>query len=295
MTTLSIIILSYNTKDLTLRCVESIIKQYKKEITSEIFEIVLVDNGSKDGSVEAIQDLKLKIQNESSKFKIIKNKKNFGFSKGCNIGARAASGDCLLFLNSDTEVLDGGFLKMVEFLDSNNRIGILGGKLSNHDGLPQASCGKFYTLGNLFLMLAGFEKIARIRECPIGIKKADWVSGACMMIKKSVFDKIGGFDENFFMYMEDMEICFRAKSFGLLTYFYPYIKLVHKEFGSSNKSFAIINIYKGISYFYSKHKNFSEYFIAKMLLRIKAFIAIFIGLLIKDSSLVSAYRSAIKF
>src|SRR3989338_8658489 len=119
---LSIIILNYNTKDLTINCLESIIKQYEKELKNGEIEIVVVDNASSDGSVRAIQ-------NYNSKFKIIENNENVGFAKGCNIGERIAKGEYILFFNSDTQVLDKGFLDMVQFLEKNPSFGILGGKL----------------------------------------------------------------------------------------------------------------------------------------------------------------------
>ena len=283
---LSIIILNYNTKDLTVRCIESIVKEYKKELDRGEIEIIIVDNASSDGSVETIQN---------SKLKIIENKENFGFAKGCNIGAKKALGEYILFLNSDTEVIDKGFLRMIKFLDVHKEIGILGGKLENIDGSIQPSAGKFYNLFNLVLMLLGLERLGFLRSSPDTIKKVDWVSGACMMIRKDLFTTLSGFDESLFMYMEDMEICFRAQQLGFMTYFYPNIKLKHKSLGSSNRTFAIINIYKGILHFYLKHKSRFEYIVVKALLIAKAAILIFIGVFTFNSILIDRYRKAIRF
>jgi len=295
MISLSIIILSYNTKDLTIKCIESIIRQYKKELERGEFEIILVDNASTDGSVREIQKSKFKSQNDKSKLKIVQNERNLGFAKGCNIGARESKGKYILFLNSDTEVLDRGFLKMVEFLDKNPKVGILGGRLLNIDGSPQPSCGKFYTLFNLFLMLVGAERIGLLRYNPKEIKKVDWVSGGYMMVRKSLFEKLKGFDEHFFMYVEDMELCYRVKDLGFLTYFYPNVKVFHKKLGSSKKEFAIINIYKGILYFYSKHKNRLEYLVARLMLIVKARLAIFLGIILNNKTLSTTYTKAIRF
>ena len=266
MVNLSIIILSYNTKDLTLSCIESIINQYKKQLENCGLEIIVVDNASKDDSVKAIS----KIKNKISNIRLIENKENYGFAKGCNIGAKEAKGKYLLFLNSDTEILDRGFLKMVEFLDVNKKIGILGGKLLNPNGSPQPSAGKFYTLPNFLIMLIGGERLGLLRESPKKITKVDWVSGACMMINRKTFETLQGFDEHFFMYMEDMELCFRARLEGFSSYFYPGVKLVHQSLGSSNRVFAIKHIHKGILYFYSKHKSYWQYLIVKILLAVKS-------------------------
>lgn len=288
---LSIIILSYNTKDLTLQCIQSVIDQYEKALEENKIEIVVVDNASTDGSASAILNIKNKISN----IKFIENKENVGFAKGCNIGAKMAKGEYLLFLNSDTQVLDKGFLSMVDFLEKNPKIAILGGKLENNDGSIQPSAGKFYSLFNLFIMLLGLERLGFLRSSPTKVQKVDWVSGACMMIRSSVFKKLTGFDEKLFMYMEDMEICFRAKKLGFATYFYPDLKLKHKSLGSSNRTFAIINIYKGILHFHLRHKTYAEYIIVKTLLIAKAEILILVGFLTFNSGLRDRYKKAISF
>ena len=288
MIILSIIILSYNTKDLTLRCVESVAKQYEKELEEKRMEIIVVDNDSADDSVSILLGLKKKTSNVS----IIQNKENVGFAKGCNIGSKAAKGKYVLFLNSDTQVEDDGFIQMVKFLEKSPKVAILGGKLENNNGSIQRSCGKFYNLFNLVIMLLGLERLGFLRSSPDTIQKVDWVSGACMMVRSDVFKKLTGFDEKFFMYMEDMEICFRAQKLGFSTYFYPHLDLKHKSWGSSNRAFAIINIYRGILHFYSKHKNPFEYIIAKTLLVTKAEILILVGFLIFNKSLIERYRKA---
>ncbi|MCL5439117.1 MAG: glycosyltransferase family 2 protein [Patescibacteria group bacterium] len=289
MTILSIIILNYKTKDFTTSCINSIYKIYRDELGKKNIEIIVVDNGSDDDSVKEISKLKKKIPN----LKVIKNEKNMGFSGGNNLGAKQVSGKYVLFLNSDTQILDKGLIGMTDFLEKNDRAGILGGKLKNTDGTNQDSTGKFFDLINVFLMLFGGEKL--LRTSPDRETKVDWVSGASLMIRSDLFRKLGGFDENFFMYIEDMDLCLRAKKIGYLTYFYSKIKIFHDEQGSSNRSFAIINIYKGIIYFYKKHKGYLEYYIARVFLIFKALIAIFIGLLTQDKYLLNTYKTAIKF
>lgn len=282
--TLSIIILSYNTKELTINCINSIVDQYKQELDKDQFEIIVVDNASMDDSTEAVE--KLKIEN----LKLIKSPDNLGFSRGCNLGANNAKGSYLLFLNSDTEIKDQGFVKMVEYLEKNEQIGILGGALKNEDGTAQTSAGNFYNLPNLFLMLYGHDK----RVSPKIIQKVDWVSGASLMIKKSIFEKIGGFAKELFMYMEDVELCFKANKKGFLTCFYPEIILYHKELGSGNKSFAIINIYKGILFFYKKYMPRWQYEIARAMLFIKAFYLSNLGKITGKKYLQETYGKALE-
>lgn len=288
MTILSIIILNYNTKDLILKCLKAIRGQYQNQLVSGEFEVIIIDNGSSDGSVESIE----KEIKEAKNISLIKNKENLGFSKGNNLGAKKAKGRNLLFLNSDTQILDQGFLKMVEFLDNHENIGILGGRLKNLGGSSQKSVGKFYNLFNVFLMLLGTERLGLLRESPKKEKKVDWVSGACLMIKNNLFKKIGGFDENFFMYVEDMEISFEANLRGFSTFFYPDANLLHTELGSSNKTFAILNIYKGLIHFYKKYKPFWQYLILYLLLKLKSSLGIIFGILLNNRSLKETYLKA---
>lgn len=287
MTKLSIVVLSYNTKSLTVRCIRSIANVYKNLIGKEL-EVILTDNGSTDQTIDAVKNLKLGI-------KIVENKENLGFSKGNNKGAKVSLGKYLLFLNSDTEIKDEGFFKMADFLDNNPKVGIVGGKLLNLDGTVQKSAGSFYNLINLFFVLLGGERIGMIRKSPKKAAKVDWVSGACFMVREDLFKKLKGFDENFFMYMEDMELCFRANKFGSLVYYFPEIELLHRERGSSNKSFAVNQIYKGLLYFYKTHKPYWQYLLVKLLLTLKASIAIIVGTISNNSDLKSTYKQALRF
>jgi GT2 family glycosyltransferase len=285
---LSIIVLNYNTKDLTINCLKSIVEQYKEELEKDRFEIIVVDNASTDDSLAALQKLKIK------NLRVIESKENLGFSNGCNLGVKQANGEYLLFLNSDTEIKDQGFLRMMEYLTKNEKVGILGGALKNEDGTAQASVGKFYGLFSLFFMLLGFQRLGFLKFSPVEIKKADWVSGACLMIRKKVFDRIGGFEKGLFMYFEDMELCYKAGRKGFSTYFYPEISLYHKEQGSSSRTFAILNIYKGVLFFYKKYKAGWEYQLAKLMLKTKALILANLGKLMKNEYLKETYSEALK-
>jgi GT2 family glycosyltransferase len=289
MSKLSIVILSYNTKNLTLVCLKSIVYRYKAKLQKKEFEIIVVDNNSSDNSAYCIKDYIVSIK-YGGIINLIQSEENLGFAKGCNLGARFAKGKYLLFLNSDTQVLDKGFIKMVQFLEENPKVAILGGKLKNIDGSLQPSVGKFYNLFNLFFLLLGKDN----RQSPKDIARVDWVSGACLMIRKDIFNRIKGFDGHLFMYMEDMELCYNARKSGFFTYFYPDVSVAHQELGSSNRAFAIKYIYKGILYFYRKHRNY-EYGLAKFMLVIKATVAILIGSLSGNSNLKTTYQEALKF
>lgn len=288
--TLSIVILSFNTPDLIKDCISSLRKQFEQELKNDTVEIIVVDNGSEESVIGDVERLVSGLKN----IKLIKSKENLGFGRGCNLGVENSKGEFVLFLNSDTKVEDKGFIKMTNFLKDNPRVGILGGRLMNFDGSHQASAGKFYNLFNFFIMMFGGEKFGLLKKSPSKVSSVDWVSGACFMVNKEIFDKIGGFDKNIFMYMEDMELCYRAKRNGFTTYYYPDVLVLHKEQGSSNRGFAIVNIYKGILYFYDKHKSKLSYQIVRCVLYIKAKTVYLLGKIANNSYYVSAYGQALE-
>lgn len=289
MTTLSIIILSFNTEKLIQSCIESLVKQYKKQLENREFEIIVVDNDSSDNTVTSLKKSSL-----ASYITLIENKENSGFSKGNNIGVKHAKGKYVLFLNSDTQIQDQGLVEMVEYFQNHPKVGILGGRLKNTDDTFQASAGVFYTLPRVFLLLLGGERLGKLRFSPEKETTVDWVSGAMMMIEKAFFQKIGGFDDHIFMYMEDMELCFRVKKAGKQVIFYPACTVSHISHASSNRSFAIVQIYKGIVYFYQKHKSAAAYALVKGLLKTKAYVLIFLGTLLGNSYLKQTYSKALQ-
>lgn len=281
MPDLSVIILSYNTQQLLDNCLTSIYKQIK-EIS---FEIIVLDNSSRDKSVQLVK-------NKYPKIKLIISDKNLGFAKGINLAAKSASGKCLLLLNSDAQLLDINVNKMYHHLSSDKKNGVEGGLMLNSDNSLQRSTGKFYTLLPALTMLIKGDKHELINPVN-GIYKTDWVSGGFMMIKRDIFNQLAGFDENFFMYMEDMEFCYRVRKWGFNIYFFPEAKAAHFSQGSSNRTFAIVNIYKGLPYFFKKHRKLYEYLIIKMALIIKAISLIIYGTAIRNKYLTITYKKAL--
>jgi N-acetylglucosaminyl-diphospho-decaprenol L-rhamnosyltransferase len=183
---------------------------------------------------------------------------------------------------------------MVAFMEKNPQVGIAGGRLQNTDASYQPSAGVFYTLSRVVLLLLGGERFGKLRFSPAKEEKVDWVSGAMMMVQKDFFKKIGGFDEQLFMYMEDMELCFRVKKASKEVVFYPACTVTHISHASSNRSFAIVQIYKGIVYFYQKHQSVVAYAIVKTLLLSKAYVLIVFGTLFGNSYLKKTYLEAIQ-
>ncbi|OGH11666.1 MAG: hypothetical protein A3B38_03040 [Candidatus Levybacteria bacterium RIFCSPLOWO2_01_FULL_36_13] len=288
---LSIVLINYKKYNLTISCLNSLITNFKKEFSENIFEVIIVDNASNDGSLKVLNsEVKDKKYNN---VRIIENKKNDGFGKGCNIGVSCSSGKFLLFLNNDTVVNDRGILDMVTYIEQSPSVAILGGQLKNIDGSLQPSSGSFYTLAKAIMLLLGLQKYRLLDKSPDKISEVDWVKGGLLMIRKEIFNLLNGFDENMFMYIEDMELCYRAKKMGYKTFFFPDLNILHKEYGTTNRTFAIVNIYKNLLYFYKKHRSYLEFFILKTVLITKAIILILIGYIVGNSYLKNTYKEAL--
>jgi len=289
---LSIIILNYKKKELTLKCIDSLILNFDKELSQGEIEVIIVDNNSLDDSVSSIGKF---IESKNKKnISLINNSSNAGFGGGCNLGASKAKGDILLFLNNDTVIKDKSILKMANYMQENRNASILGGALVNPDGSEQSSSGKFFSPLNTSLYLLGLQKLGLVNSNPKTISEVDWVKGALFMIRKNVLEKLNGFDEKIFMYTEDMELCLRAKKAGFKTYFFTDTRIIHLDQGSSDRTFAIINIYKNLLYFFKKHKSNSEYKFIKFILEIKALLLISYGKITHNTYLVSTYEQALK-
>lgn len=233
---LSIVIVSYNTKDYLDRCLQSVYSDCPD------CEVIVVDNASGDGSVTMMRG-------KYPKTKLIASKINLGFGKANNLGAKAAKGEIVFFLNSDTIVNKGSLKKMVRFFQDKPNAGIVGPKVLLEDGGVQPfSFGDDPTLISLIL-----EKFNH-RKPQARTKRVDWVTGAALAIRRELFEKIGGFDENIFMYFEDSDLCIRARKTGAQIYLFTGSSIIHfggKSAGSDRKQKEIY--FRGQDYFFQKH------------------------------------------
>lgn len=287
---LSIITINFRKPLLTTSCIESVYTAYKAFFEKSEFELLIVDNFSEDDSADILEkEIKKK---HYKNVHLLLHKENNGFGGGNNFGARHAKGEYLLFLNNDT-IVKKGIDTMVIFCKEHPAIGIIGGALKSPNGSVQSSAGKFYTLPRVLLLLLGLQRLNILDKNPTTIAKVDWVKGALLMMSRNFFDTLKGFDEHIFMYVEDMELCYRAYLHKKDVYFYPDVEVLHKDQGSSNRSFAIVSIYAGIIYFYQKHKSTLEQRLVKLLLQSKAHILVSYGGLTKNEYLVTTYEKAL--
>ncbi len=285
MPKISFVILTYNSSLYIEKLIKSLFTFFKEDIKKKKIEIIVVDNNSEDQTAVLVK----KFEN----VRLIENKVNLGFSKGINLGVSQSRSEYVVILNPDTEFKGGDIFDVVEMFKKDRKLGVIGGRIINKYGNNEESAGRFLKTFEVFLMSLGLDEFFGVRSSPETLKEVDFVSGGFMIVRKDLFEKFSGFDENLFMYIEDMEFCFRVKKEGYRVMFDPKIYILHKSHGSSNRSFAIKNIYKGLLYFYKKHGNFLSYSIVKSMLYLKAFLLVIIGRIMNNKYLTDTYSKAL--
>ncbi len=254
---LSIILVNYNTRELLRDCLESL---FANKPAADC-EVIVSDNGSADGSLKMLAE-------EYPQVRVIANHENLGFARANNRAIEQSQGKYLLLLNSDTLVIDrDSFDKMFKYMEGHPDTGVLGCMLLNRDHSIQLSCGRFPTLFNEFrqklinMVFSGkiepfYGKImAEYRE----EHPVDWVTGACMMVRREAAQQAGLLDEGFFMYFEDVDWCRRINSYGWQVVYFPGTRVVHLLGGSAPKQQNISVIYKESQLrYYSKHRGRAE-------------------------------------
>lgn len=289
---ISIIIISYNTKQITIDCLNSIIKSFRN--TPLKYEIIVVDNNSKDGSTTMLKSFEKKYPEN---IKIVLNTENTGFGKANNQGVKIAKSKYILLLNSDTVTLNNSIEKLLNYFKENeDLVHFVGGKLYNKDMTEQPSAAPFFTIPVVFaaLFLKG-DYWGLTRSSPNITKQVDWVSGACILTNKENYTKVNGFDESVFMYMDEVDLLYRAKQKNLITYFYPDAKFIHIGFASSgSKSYPVVQVFKGLIFFYKKHYSKWAYFWLLIMLKLKAKVSLLIGKTTKNNYLINTYENALK-
>ena len=225
----SIIIVNYNQKNFLKQCLKNI-----KEANLKLdYEIIVVDNNSTDGSREILTRFKI----SDLRFKIILNRENLGFAKANNQGIKLSQGKYILILNPDIIVLPGAIEVLYQFMEAHPEVTLCGPKLLNPDKSIQYSCCRFPTLYTPVLRRTFLGKVPFFRKkleeylmkdfdharpCEV-----DWLLGAALAMRRSGLDKIGFFDERFFLYFEDVDLARRAHKAGLKVYYVPASQMYH--------------------------------------------------------------------
>jgi len=258
---LSVIILSFNTKDITRRCLIKLeqAKTYCEKRLGSKIEVIVLDNGSSDGSVGLIKS-------EYPWVKLLISKENLGFGKGNNVCLKQSKYPYILLLNSDVYVEEESLYKALAYFRVNLNCDSLGARLNYASGELQPSCGDLPTPVNIFFWILGLSLIPFIGRLVTSFHPRDrkffskahqvgWIMGAFFMLKREIYSKVGGFDENLFMHMEEIEWCKRIKDQGYKIWYVPHIEAVHLHGASSSfdLSASFLNELKGIRYYLKKY------------------------------------------
>ncbi len=274
MKDISIIIVNWKVRLLLKKCLDSILK-YKDDLDIEIF---VIDNDSKDGSPKMITT-------NYPEVNMIALKSNYGFAKANNLGLKRAKGKYLLLLNPDTEITKDFFKKVIKYLDKHTDIGILGPQILNPDKSKQDSVRRFPTFFSQILVLLKLKNILSNNKFLTHylhksfdynkIQKVDQVMGAAFFIRRSVLDKIGLLDENFFIWFEEVDYCQRASKVGFIIKYFPKVSVIHYGGSSFNKQLAFKNqiiFNKSLLRYFKKHKSFIEYLFLLFLIPLNLFL-----------------------
>ncbi len=324
-TLLSVVIVSYNTQDLTLQSVKSVMADIKRSPKlKQKTEIIVVDNNSDD---ETVADIK-QLSPQELELELIVNHQNKGFAQANNQAINRAEGDYILLLNSDTVVQPGALNQLIKTFETTqedlktaglssqagklDHLGILAATLTNPDGSIQPQGGSFpnlLTVGLHFLMLDDLPLVGRFLPSTqdtghhFNPKKIlnryrpyqkDWVGGTAMMIKKQVFTEIGQLDPNIFMYGEDIEFCLRAKNHHWDIAVDPQAKITHLGSASSSSEQALLGEIRGYIYLWTKHKPDWQLYPLKTLIWLGCIIRLFLfGVILNQQKKAKVYQKAL--
>lgn len=234
MNTLDIVIVNWNSGEQLRQCLASIVKADRNGFT--LSHVYIVDNASQDDSLSRVEQYNLPLR-------IIHNHKNKGFAVACNQGARGSRADYLLFLNPDTRLFLDSLSRPIHLMQQpgNEKIGICGIQFIDDHGEISRTCARFPTPFMFFLKMLGLSRLFpawfpsyTMTEWDHGnSRKVDQVMGAFFLIKRLLFESLGGFDEQFFVYFEDVDFSLRARNIGWFSYYLADAQAYHKGGGTS--------------------------------------------------------------
>lgn len=249
---LSVVVVNWNTEELLAQCLRSVYET----ADSVVVEVLVVDNGSTDGSVEMVR-------REFPLVRLIENVENVGFARANNQAMEVSYGRYVLLLNSDAALRPGALQTMCRFMDQHSEVGIVGGKLLNPDGSFQASYMDFPAIWDEVLLLTKLYRLFRPPSFPSHslsesqeVREADWVPGACLMIRQEALEHVGGLDEDYFMYSEEVDWCWRVRQAGWKIFYLPGAKVLH--WGGQSIGLVPVHkrsrVYRGKLLFFRKNR-----------------------------------------
>ncbi len=297
---LSVVVLSFNTKEITDKCLSNLKEsiKYCNNLLKNDVEVIVIDNASTDGSHEMIQK-------KHSWVKFLPMKENTGFSRGNNIGMKKSKNPFILLLNSDAYVNKETLYLSLRYFEEKPECDVLGCKLILPNGKQQISVGYLPNPINTIFWISGLSKLPLVDLLVKPIhpnsvsavnkeKKVEWAMGAFLILKREVFEKTKGFNEEIFMYGEEVEWCKRIKDMGFVMYFVPKISATHLDKASSkfNLEKPLINEFRGIKVYFRKHYR-SWYSLISLIIKVFLLVRILIFGLLLDRQRVRAYTQAL--
>lgn len=252
---LSVIIVNYNGGRFLTSCLEAVARQLR----AVEHEVVVVDNGSTDRSLDLVR-------RGFPDVPLLPNGTNLGFAAAVNRGLAATTGRYVLWLNPDAVLLDEGMAELIRYLDAQPRVGIVGPQLVDPDGRVQPSARTFPSYGwplahrrSIWTRLVPWNpytrRYLRTDADPARIQEVDWVSGACLLHRRALLEAIGGLDEGFFMYCEDVDFCLRAQQHGWAVHYHPGARVLHHIGGSTvtAERAMLVERHRSLWRYYLKH------------------------------------------
>ena len=256
---LSIIVVNWNTRDLLAQCLEAVAHDVET-LEGATVETIVVDNASADDSVAMVRE-------RFPWVRVVENESNLGFARANNQAIILAGGDSLLLLNSDAILLPGSLTGLLNCIDEAGHVGAVGPTLLNADRTFQASYSRFPSVTSCFVQLLGLARRIYGPYFPsaspqdlAGLQPADWIGGACFMIRRSAIEDVGLLDENMFMYAEEMDWCYRLGRAGWLVGYCPDVAVVHLGGASSGvvRPWVLARQWKSQLRFMRKHHGMAE-------------------------------------
>ncbi len=252
---ISVVIVSYNGREHLRRCLDSLLA-HPPAVEREV---IVVDNDSDDGSADMVAS-------DFPSVGLLRMSRNLGFAAGANRGIEGATGEAIVLLNPDSEIGADPFAPLLAYLHEHEDVGIVAPRLLNSDGSLQLSCRGFPTfsaaLFNRYSLLTRLFPRNRYSARYLltdwrhdSISKVDWVSGACLMIRRSLLERIGLLDEGYFMYIEDVDLCQRVHRAGMRVVYFPETSVVH-HIGKSSRTLAARSIlarHRSMWHYYKKY------------------------------------------
>jgi len=264
ITTLSIIIVNWNTRDLVMQCLASVYAS-----SPDKSEVLVVDNASTDGGAAAVSTY-------FSQVRLIQNRENVGFAQANNQAIQECTGRYILLLNSDTQVLPGGLETLVQFMETHPEAGAAGAQILNPDGSLQLSCYPAPTLTRELWRLLHLDAFWPYGEYPMtgwnleSPREVETMLGACLILRRKALDQTGLLDQDYFMYSEEIDLCYRLRRKGWRLYWMPLAKVIHYG-GQSTQQVAskmFVQLYRSKILYFRKHHGRLSALVYKLILLI---------------------------